>query len=171
LKDFVSATVSLSFVCTERYDQGGLLFSLRQRDSSGKASSTSEAPEKWIKTGIEFYKGKPMLSTVTCDSWADWSVAPLDLSLCGESSAPKGIKVDWTTISIVKETDQHGVSLWVYQIDQTGEKRSLREVTWVYGLDAEQWDLEILAMAARPEVNSSEKLEVTFRDIEIHWEH
>ena len=39
---------------------------------------------KWIKTGIEFYEGKALVSTVVRDRWADWSLYPAALQVLGE---------------------------------------------------------------------------------------
>jgi hypothetical protein len=104
-----------------------------------------------------------MLSTVTCDAWADWSVAPLPLS---ENSS----SVDtWTTISIEKEEDENGVSLWVYHVAKDGQKTPLREITWVFGHDTEKWDVQVLAMAARPEKKATEDLEVSVKDMVVKW--
>jgi uncharacterized protein len=155
----VSARASVSFVWTERYDQAGLVLCLRKRSEK----NLSAPPAKWIKTGIEFYNGKPMLSTVACDAWADWSVSPMP----GDNAAA-GAET-WTTLSVEKEEDEHGVSLWVYNIRDSGEKIPLREITWVFGHDSEQWDLQVLAMAARPEKKASQELEVKVKDMEIKW--
>jgi len=37
-----------------------------------------EERRKWVKTGIEFTHGKPHVSTVACDRWADWSLLPME---------------------------------------------------------------------------------------------
>jgi uncharacterized protein len=160
LKDFVSARASVSFEWAERYDQAGLLLSFKERSDDKNASTL---PSKWIKTGIEFYNGKPMLATVACDTWADWSLAPLPLD-----DGASGADV-WTTISIEKEGDEHGVSLWVYHVKDDGEKVPLREITWVYGHDPDAWFLQILAMAARPEKRAKQDLEVAVKDMSVNW--
>ncbi|KAK3378887.1 hypothetical protein B0T24DRAFT_674724 [Lasiosphaeria ovina] len=170
LLSFVSARASFSFAWSEQYDQGGLLLSFRPRTTTGAEKASSSSPTKWVKTGIEFYNGRPMLSTVACDRWADWSVGPLTTS-----SASTGAKT-WTTISVEREinenaTNENGSSWWVYQILEGGEKVALREICWVYGdgNDAENWELEVLAMAARPEKNVNTSLEVEVRDMEVKW--
>jgi len=131
-----------------------------------------------------------MLSTVAAAPWADWSVTPLfshassnltsntDSGLGGEERQ----KI-WTTISIEKSLDEHGVSLWVYLVlpsstreEGEGEKRekkvALREICWVYGDgDPASWELEVAAMAARPfkGPSASGDLEVEVRDMVVRW--
>ncbi|KAK0643369.1 hypothetical protein B0T16DRAFT_415772 [Cercophora newfieldiana] len=158
LQSFVSAKASFSFPWSEQYDQAGILFSFRP---AGSPSDPSKAPPKWIKTGIEYYNGHPMLSTVTAAPWADWSVAPLTVS----SSATE----IWTTITIEKAIDEHGVSLWVYLVLENGEKVSLREICFVYGDGPENWTLEVSAMAARPQKGATSDLVVQVKDFAVNW--
>ncbi|KAK4444894.1 hypothetical protein QBC34DRAFT_414201 [Podospora aff. communis PSN243] len=158
LQGFVSAKASFSFPWSEQYDQAGLLLSFRP---TGSSADPSAAPPKWIKTGIEFYNGTPMLSTVAAAPWADWSVAPLTVS----SPAAEM----WTTIAIEKATDEHGVSLWVYLILDSGEKVALREICWVYGDKPEDWTLEVSAMAARPQKGATSDLKVDVKGFEVQW--
>jgi hypothetical protein len=106
-----------------------------------------------------------MLSTVACERWADWSVTPLSPSPTAAQQSAK----TWTTISIDKETDVHGTSLWVYHILESGEKVPLREICWVYGDEPAGWEVEVLAMAARPEKGATGSLEVEVRDLEVKW--
>ncbi|CCC07048.1 unnamed protein product [Sordaria macrospora k-hell] len=166
LSSFLSARASFSFPWRERYDQAGILLAFRPRSSSFPSETKEEIPQKWIKTGIEFYQSAPQFSTVATDNWADWSVTPL--------TSP----TDWTTILVEKSGDKHGKSLWVYRVvldEKTGEEKeriALREICWVYGLDGEAWDLEVVAMAARPEKNAEggEELVVKVRGWEVKWE-
>lgn len=126
-----------------QYDQAGLLLSFTHEDAplgSGK--------DKWLKTGIEWYYGKPYLSTVGCDNWADWSIAPLQ-GFEGNNSRPSAI------IEARREKDQLGKSLWVYQIieNEKGEeveRRPLREVNWIFALDEQGWKIGIGGAVARP---------------------
>ncbi|KAK3318807.1 hypothetical protein B0H66DRAFT_497588 [Apodospora peruviana] len=157
LSTFLSARASFSSPWREQYDQAGLLLNFRL------ASSSNPHPEKWIKTGIEFYNGVPMLSTVACDRWADWSVTPLPtLSSSGEKT--------WTTISIEREKDGMGDSLWVYLIQDDDTKIPLREICWVYGdEDPDIWTLEVLAMACRPEKNTIDNLVAQVKDMKVEW--
>lgn len=112
-----------------QYDQAGLLLHFTK----------SGQKEKWIKTGIEFYNGKPYVSTVGTDLWSDWSVVPL----AGNADRPAA------TIEARREKDQLGKSLWIYQVD--GEERSpLRELNWVFA-DEEGWEVGVGGFVARPE--------------------
>jgi regulation of enolase protein 1 (concanavalin A-like superfamily) len=156
----VSARISFSSNWTEQYDQAGLLFSLRKNTAP---PSAEKSPPKWIKTGVEFYNGKPMLSTVACDTWADWSV-----SAPNSGTGSPGTKT-WTTILVQKEGDEHGMSLWVYEVLETGEKIPLREICWVLGHAPEEWDLEVLALAARPAKDAKGSLEVEIKDMVVEW--
>lgn len=78
--------------------------------------------------------------------------------------------------------DEHGKSIWVYRIvvdEKTGEEKSrtaLREICWVYGLTnpgVEEWDLEVVAMAARPEKEvkdgDEKELVVKVKGWEVKW--
>ncbi|KAK3955754.1 hypothetical protein QBC32DRAFT_204498, partial [Pseudoneurospora amorphoporcata] len=161
LTSFLSARGSFSFPWRERYDQAGILLAFR------RGNEPLEVPPKWIKTGIEFYQSAPQLSTVATDNWADWSVTPL--------TSP----TEWTTILVEKSGDEHGQSIWVYRIvvdEETGEEKertALREICWVYGLEKqEEWELEVVAMAARPEKNvkGNEELVVKAKGWEVKWE-
>jgi hypothetical protein len=125
-----------------QYDQAGLLLSFTKDDAplgSGK--------DKWIKTGIEWYYGKPYLSTVGCDSSADWSITPLP-EFQGNESRPTAI------VEARREKDQLGKSLWVYQIieNENGEeveRRPLREVNWIFA-EEDGWKVGIGGAVARP---------------------
>jgi uncharacterized protein len=101
-----------------------------------------------------------MLSTVTYNVWVDWSVALLADDGTSHTET-------WTTVSVEKEVDEHGVSLWVYQVRDNGEKVPLREVTWVFRHNRNQWNIEVLAMAASPEKKAIEDLKVSIKDMQI----
>ncbi|KAK0743673.1 hypothetical protein B0T18DRAFT_415674 [Schizothecium vesticola] len=151
LPSFLSARASFSFPWREQYDQAGLLLAFHPPSPS---NPKSPSPARWIKTGVEFYNGCPMLSTVSCDRWADWSVTPLPLA------QGKGDGEVWTTVSVEKQNlDGHGWSLWVFQILEDGGKVPLREICWVS------------AMAARPEkeVEDGEGLVVRVRGMDVVW--
>ncbi|KAL2264107.1 hypothetical protein VTK26DRAFT_1976 [Humicola hyalothermophila] len=181
LTSFLSARLSLSFAWQAQYDQGGLLLSFSRRSRSrdqGQDQNDGGArpPEKWIKTGIEFYNGQPRLSTVACDSWADWSVC--DLSRPGgdnkddnnERSSSGGEEKQWTTVQVEKDKDEHGTSLWVYWVLGDGSKVPLREICWVFGGQPEDWEVEVSAMAARPAKDGVEGgLVVEFGGMEVKW--
>ncbi|KAK7442533.1 hypothetical protein VKT23_016131 [Stygiomarasmius scandens] len=137
LKTFNRVRITLSANWTTRYDQGGIFLHFTQ-------AGDNNAADRWIKTGIEFYTGKPFISTVATLSYSDWSIYP---------TTDSGT-LDKTTIELRRENDEMGSSLWVYEIvlDSSGnevERKPLREVTWVFA-DEDEWVVDVRAMAARP---------------------
>ncbi|KAI1413593.1 hypothetical protein F5Y13DRAFT_26613 [Hypoxylon sp. FL1857] len=169
LKKFQSARVTFWADWTERYDQAGLL--LVPKPSSSAAISP---PEKWIKTGVEFYFGRPQLSTVGCDRFADWSVGPLTLT----ANEVEPAKAGGVTIEVVREGDEHGKSFWVYRLvlDAEGhvvERIPLREICWVLADEDEtggnEWLLDVSPLVARPEKKATESLKVNFKTFEVQW--
>ncbi|KAL4786769.1 hypothetical protein BJX76DRAFT_70475 [Aspergillus varians] len=120
---FHRARVALSAHWSQKYDQGGLIIVLNGANGS----------RKWVKTGVEFTNGKPHLSTVTKDRWADWNLLPVPSGGAG------------ATLEIVRESDD---SLWVYFVEGI-QKAPIREVTWVFA-DEDVKDLWIGVYAARP---------------------
>ncbi|OTA60804.1 hypothetical protein K449DRAFT_383551 [Hypoxylon sp. EC38] len=169
LKKFQSARVTFWADWSERYDQAGLLL-VPKRLSSASVSP----PEKWIKTGVEFYFGRPQLSTVGCDRFADWSVAPLTLT--ADEIDP--VKVGGVTIEVAREGDEHGKSLWVYRLvlDTGGnvvERIPLREICWVLAdedkADGKEWLLDVSPLVARPEKKATESLQVNFKKFNVQW--
>ena len=136
---------------------------------SAPPASPDQPPEKWIKTGVEFYQGQPMLSTVATDRWADWSVGPLGAAV----DPAKGV-----TLEIIREGDENGKSAWVYRLllDEAGnvkEKVPLREICWIFAdendKDGEEWLLDVSPLVARPAKTSAESLKVNFFEIEAKW--
>ena len=124
-----------------QYDQAGLLLHLTK-------PGLPDEQTKWLKTGIEWYYGKPYISTVGCDTWADWSVVPIpDFVAGGEPSA---------TIEARREKDVLGKSLWVYWIvkgaDGKEERVPLREVNWFFSeeMESEGWNVGVGGYVARP---------------------
>ncbi|KAL2133070.1 hypothetical protein VTI74DRAFT_2974 [Chaetomium olivicolor] len=169
LTSFLSARLSLNFTPHEQYDQGGLLLSFRRK---GGAGPKDDPPQKWIKTGIEFYNSHPRLSTVACDAWADWSVADLHPSSSSSQhvgGGAKGKETGWTTVLVEKDKDGNGTGVWVYRVLENGEKVPLREICWVFGDRPEEWEVEVRAMAARPEKNAEGGLVVEFGGLEVKW--
>jgi regulation of enolase protein 1 (concanavalin A-like superfamily) len=123
-----------------QYDQAGLLLHLTKPGLPAEKT-------KWIKTGIEFYYGKPYIATVGCDMWADWSLVP-DPSFTSNDARPTA------TIEARREKDVLGKSLWIYWIvrDEAGkevERRPLRELNWVFA-DEEGWSISVGAYVCRP---------------------
>ncbi|KAL8922313.1 MAG: hypothetical protein Q9208_005283 [Pyrenodesmia sp. 3 TL-2023] len=153
-----SARVTVSASWRTKFDQGGLLLVLPGEKGSDRKQ------RRWIKTGVEFFEGKTNISTVACDRYADWSLAPLP-----DDASEK------VTVEITREVrgGQKTCTMWVHYINlSTGDKRPLREVAWVfeegeYGDDAE---CEIGVYAAKPIADESDpqkELEVTFEDLKI----
>ncbi|KAH7396509.1 hypothetical protein DE146DRAFT_678288 [Phaeosphaeria sp. MPI-PUGE-AT-0046c] len=123
-----------------QYDQAGLLLHLTK-------PGVPDNQTKWIKTGIEFYYGKPYVATVGCDAWADWSLAP-NPEFTSNDTRPSA------TIEARRERDELGKSLWVYWIvrDAEGkevERRPLREVNWIFA-EEEGWSVSIAGYVCRP---------------------
>lgn len=119
---------------------------------------------RWVKTGIEFFEGKPNISTVASDRWSDWSLAPLP-----EDSASK------ITIELSREVvnGEKTSTLWVHFVDLvSGHKRPLREVAWVFEEDylKGNGECEIGVYSAKPirdEDDNEKELDVTFEDLII----
>ncbi|KAI0883593.1 uncharacterized protein GGS22DRAFT_190252 [Annulohypoxylon maeteangense] len=169
LKKFQSARVTFWAEWTERYDQAGLLLVPKRL-----SDASVNPPEKWIKTGIEFYLGQPQLSTVGCDRWADWSVAPLIL----KENEIEPAKAGGVTIEIVREGDELGKSLWVYRVvsDKDGsvvDKIPLREICWVLADEdeagGEEWTIDVSPLVARPGKDTADSLSVDFKLFEVQW--
>ncbi|OAL51395.1 hypothetical protein IQ07DRAFT_421144 [Pyrenochaeta sp. DS3sAY3a] len=108
-------TVSLPPVHTLRqFDQAGLILHF-----ASPIAQPGSRKDKWIKTGIEFFNGKPYLGTAGADKWSDWSVVPIYVE--GRESRVE------VTVEVHRERDELGKSLWVYQVDEEGERVPLRE--------------------------------------------
>ncbi|OIW28228.1 hypothetical protein CONLIGDRAFT_644432 [Coniochaeta ligniaria NRRL 30616] len=172
LSSFLSARISFSFpfATAAQYDQGGLLLSFRPASGSSAPSAGSAPPPKWIKTGVEYYNSAPRLSTVSCETYADWSVG--DRSPDGAAAAEGAGDRVWTTVAVEKQTDHHGPSFWVFRVLEDGTKVPLREITWIYaGGDGEvaKWDVTVEALAARPDTEVTSDLVVEFKDFEVEW--
>lgn len=154
---FKSARVTVTGPWTRLYDQAGLIVLWPSRDGS-----QSGPPSAWIKTGIEFYEGKPNLSTVAtpASSSSDWSLVPID------SGA--------VTIEIEREIDSKGPSpsLWVYLVTQTGRK-AVREITWAFSQEMLAQKVAIGLYVARPTKdpenpqNDHERLTAEFTEFKI----
>lgn len=106
LDAFKRARVAFNAAWKHQYDQGGLILVLNCADGT----------RKWVKSGIEMTHGKPHLSAVTKDRWADWSLLPVP------SRGPAAV------IEMVREKDN---SLWVY-LNEGIQKSPIREVSWVF---------------------------------------
>ncbi len=152
LSSFKSARVSFTLPALEglkQYDQAGLVLKLTK----------DGVQEKWVKTGIEIYYGKPYLATVGCDTWADWSLCPLPTTTSTTPSSTTSVGPG-ATIEARRESDELGKSLWIYYIVQNEkgeevEKRPLRELTWVFG-EEDGWNVEVGAYCCRPSKEEGE---------------
>lgn len=138
---FRSASVTISADWTFKYDQGGLCLVLNLKNGM----------RKWIKAGIEFLEDTPLISVVTKDRWADWSLRPL-------------LDPKLRSARIQVENTGDG-NLWVYVVGDDGRKHPVREVTWWGELDA---DTEVLVgpAAAKPSTESGDLL-VSFSDLKL----
>lgn len=138
-----------------------------------EGSTTNPYQRKWIKTGIELYNSHPLISTVACDSWADWSVYPINGVTHTEKPADEQIQSGKMSmhIWIKREEDENGMSLWVYALDPaTCKEVPLREITWVFGDDGGKgWELDVCALVARPAKDAEGELECFFESWGTEW--
>jgi hypothetical protein len=139
LQSFKRARVAFNALWKHKYDQGGLIIVLRNNDGN----------HKWVKAGIELTHGKPHLSAVAKDRWADWSLLPVP---SGGGAA---------TLEMVREADD---SLWIYLVEGV-QKSPIREVTWVFHEENVQ-ECWVGVYAARPGAEGGE-LEVNFGHLVI----
>lgn len=138
---------------THQYDQAGLLLTLTKPGTSQR---------KWIKTGIEYFNNHPRYATVGCDAFSDWSLAPVQ----DEAAVKSGDKS--ATIIVEKENSELGLSWWIFQVDDAGEKMPLRQFCWPFG--EEGWQVEVGAAVARPDKELKEDLVAKFENFDVKWE-
>lgn len=136
-----------------QYDQAGLLLHLTK-------PGLSDMQTKWVKTGIEFYNGKPYVATVGCDTWADWSLVPMPDFPPTTADSPAHQRPG-ATIEARREQDALGKSLWIYWLvrDERGnevERRPLRELTWIFAQE-DGWDLAVSGYVCRPTKEGGEE--------------
>lgn len=141
---FKRVAVSISAPWKTQYDQGGIAIAF-----------PGERPWKWIKTGIEFYKGKPALSTVTADRFSDWSLCP----------EPKGSEGK-ARFEAVRDGQ-----MLVINLLHDGEEQPLREIKWAFledrAADAEMFVGVYVAKPTPDEQDAARELAVTFEDLEM----
>lgn len=119
-----------------------------------------QPPAAWVKTGIEYHDEQSNLSTVAtpATSTSDWSLVPLSS--------------ETVTVEIERENKSGGnSSLWVYLVDH-GQRRAVREITWVFSEDRLDDVLLVGLYVARPtklEGDDKEELIVRFTDFQINY--
>jgi uncharacterized protein len=155
ISSFRRARITVSADWKTLYDQGGLLFVI-----PGKGDSNSgDQKRRWIKTGIELYCGRPCMSVVVADHWADWSL----------SSLPEGADGK-VTVEIEREI-KHGKldgTMRVSVVGESQQKTPIREVTSAFWDVDESQECWVGAFAAKPTRDDSlECLKVDFTGFEI----
>ena len=122
----------------------------------GKNAADASTHPRWVKAGIEINDGKPWISVVARDEWADWSLASTPAG--SDSNAGKTVKA---TIEFVK----HDNALLVFVKDGE-ERRMIREVQWVFLDEQLEKPCWIGVYAARPDAKGEAEgaLEVHFED-------
>lgn len=158
LKSFLSVRATFWADWTNLYDQSGVLLVPRRALDTGPPNS------KWVKTGVELYDGRPHLSTVACDRYADMSLYPL------AASEAKSV-----TIEIFRQGGVGGKKVWVHRLvlDQDGNVRErvpLREICWIFADEDEgEWVLDVSPLAARPDKAAKDSLKVGFSEFKVQW--
>ncbi|WPH01769.1 Hypothetical protein R9X50_00462100 [Acrodontium crateriforme] len=146
---FKSFRVTVTGPWKTLFDQGGFLLAFPVQTKLANES-------KWIKAGIEFFKGQPKVGVVGTDTFSDWSLYPLS-----EGSGNEG------TFEAVLEDG----SLWIYLVAKDGERHPLREVRWAFQEgdddDAEMWVGAYAAKPTREADGSDEGIEVEFKDFKL----
>lgn len=150
---FKSARVSATGKWKTLYDQGGLMIVL----PSTKSRPTEQ--KRWVKTGIEFYHGRPMMSVVAADLWADWSLLPL---------SPEDEEAGKMSVVIEREEEggDYSTVLKILLVGKDGQT-PIREVTWAFhDLDEDQ-EMWVGMAVAKPTVGDNEELTVSFEGFQI----
>lgn len=118
-----------------------------------------------MKTGIEFYKGLPLVGTVARDTWADWSLYPdgVVASTTAEGEQASGVE-------LLIERQEKDDTFWVYVIKNVEGKKvktPIREVTWVLS-DQDVKEVWVGVYAATPtgmEEGDRKAFNVHFEDL------
>jgi uncharacterized protein len=156
ISSFLSARVTVSAEWKTLYDQGGLVVVLPRK----KSSATPEQ-KRWVKTGIEFYHGRPFMSVVAADEWADWSLVPLS-----GANALQGR----VTVEIERDREEDGKLgsvLRVLMVEDGGERTPVREITWAFHDVEEEEQMWVGVFAAKPTKSELKELLVRFDGFEI----
>lgn len=191
------------------FDQGGLCFILpgvpneraeeekeeeeKEEEKEGKEARyrDRERGRRWIKTGVEFFKGAAHVSAVACDRWADWSLHEPPLT-----NGKVTMEIEREVIHNANNGEMRTSTLWIYVVEERGgnreKRRAVREVSWVfedvarnnyYGYGNEDEEVEgdnsaaagdqrecwVGVYAAKPNKNEGDEegLEVVFEGLEI----
>ena len=144
---FKRIAVTVSAEWKTQFDQGGLLLTWPAAEKN---------KTQWVKAGIEYFNGKPMLGVVGCDRFSDWSLCPLPIAAATHATI---------------EAQRVGQTLWIYLVFN-GERRALREVKWAFLEDREaETEMWVATYAAKPTPESEGDLEtgieVVFRDLQL----
>ncbi|KAK2040164.1 hypothetical protein LZ31DRAFT_530269 [Colletotrichum somersetense] len=168
LRNFLSVRATFSADWTSLYDQSGVLL------MPHRASEAAAPSSKWVKTGVELYNGRPHLSTVTCDRYADWSLYPL--TTAAETAAPGASSaVQSVTIEVFRDGGAGGKNAWVHRLvlDQDGNLKKrvpLRKICWIFADEDEgDWVLDVDPLAARPDKTAKDALKVEFSEFKVQW--
>ena len=142
---FKSARVTVTAEWKDKYDQGGLFLGIQTVDKP-----------RWVKTGIEFFDGVPLVGTVAKDQWSDWSLRPL----LAETLSIEGFAV----VEIDNASDG---SLWVWLVSEGGQRLPLREIAF-WGDLAKDTEIWIGVYAAKPAPNGEKgDLVVKFEGLDV----
>jgi len=156
---FRRARLSITLNWTTTFDQGGLILAFPQDSNptpdSENAGDISTHPH-WVKAGIEINEGRPWISVVARETWADWGLTTPPLN--SESNGGKTVKA-----TIEFEKHENALMVWVKDGE---ERRMIREVQWVFldeKLDRNCW---IGVYNCRPDAKNEADgaLEVHFED-------
>lgn len=180
------------------FDQGGLCLILpdpakeRQGEEGEEGKDARgrdrERGRRWIKTGVEFFKGAAHVSAVACDRWADWSLHDPPLT--------NGKVTMEIEREVVNNGEKRTSTLWIYIVEERGgsreKRRAVREVSWVFedvaknedeegvkkeeeeeegddGATGKQRECWVGVYAAKPNKNEGDEegLEVVFEGLEV----
>ncbi|KAI9742616.1 MAG: hypothetical protein M1818_003757 [Claussenomyces sp. TS43310] len=152
---FQRARVTVTGDWKTAYDQGGLVLVFPEKKSGTQKT--------WVKSGIEFYHGGPVTSTVAADAWADWSLTPLT----GANEAAGRVTVEFEREE--EEDGTFGSVLRVWLVGEGGDKTPIREVTWAFHDLHEDEEMWVGIYGARPTKDERDTLEVKLEGFEIDF--
>lgn len=145
---FKSMSVTVTARWKTLYDQAGLLIVF-----AGQPDAKPE-DSKWIKAGVENFKGTPKLGVVGAYAYSDWSLAP------------KLTQSDSTSLKFVRD----GTALWIYAVNDDGSEVGLRELTWAFLEDRSDSEIWVGVYTAKPtpdEGDESAGMDVTFENFRL----